>query len=157
MIMKKRLFAAAASLMFSALSLAHDYQHHDLTIAHPWARATPPGVTVGGGFLTIHNGSDQDETLLGGSAPFAREVQIHETRQEGDVMKMEHRPEGLLIPAGESRSLQPGGYHVMFMGMDSPLVDGEKVPVTLTFEHAGNIDVEFAVEKRSGGMDHDMD
>ena len=156
MSMKQRLVATVASLMFSALSLAHDYQHNDLTIAHPWARATPPGVTIGGGFVTIHNGSDQDETLLGGAAPFARDVQIHETRQEGDVMKMQYRPEGLMIPAGESRSLKPGGYHIMFMGMESPLVDGERVPVTLKFEHAGDIDVEFAVEKRSGGMSHDM-
>jgi len=155
MTLKKRLVALAASLMVSALCLAHDYQHNDLTIAHPWARATPPGVTVGGGFLTIHNGSDQEETLLGGSAPFAHEVQIHETVQDGEVMKMQHRPNGVVIPAGESLSLKPGSYHIMFMGLESPLVDGERVPVTLTFEHAGDIEVEFAVEKHSGGMNHD--
>lgn len=156
MILKHRIVVAVATFLIGTTVLAHHYQHGDLTITHPWARATPPGTTVGGGFVTIHNGSGEDDTLLGGTAAFARDVQIHETREQDGVMKMRHLADGLVIPAGESRSLAPGSYHIMFMGLESPLVDGERVPVTLMFENAGDIEVEFAVEKRSGGMSHDM-
>lgn len=150
-----RLLLAVTTAFFSTLTMAHDYQHAGLTLEHPWARATPPGVSIGGGFLTIHNSNAEDERLIGGSAAFAKDVQIHETKQEGDVMKMQHLPDGLLIPAGESVSLQPGSYHLMFMGLESPLVDGDRQTVTLIFENAGEMDVEFAIEK-SSGMDHDM-
>lgn len=150
-----RILLTLTTALFSTIAFAHDYQHAGLTLTHPWARATPPGISIGGGFLTIHNGDTEDERLLGGRATFAKDIQIHETKQEGDVMKMQHLPDGLLIPAGESVSLQPGSYHLMFMGLESPLVDGDRQRVTLIFENAGEMEVEFAIEK-SSSMDHDM-
>jgi periplasmic copper chaperone A len=64
---------------------------------------------------------------------------------EGDVMKMRPMSDGIVIPAGETVSLEPGGLHVMFMGLSSPFIEGETVTVTLTFEKAGSVDVELAV------------
>lgn len=149
--------AILATLFLSLPALAHDYTHNGLSLDHPWARPTPPGLGVGGGFITIKNDSGQDDTLLGARADFTHDVQIHETRQNGDVMSMQHRPEGLTVPAGESRSLKPGSYHLMFMGLKAPLIEGERVPVTLMFEHAGDVTVEFSVERDSDDRDHDME
>jgi copper(I)-binding protein len=63
-----------------------------------------------------------------------------------DVMQMSQLPDGLEIPAGETVTLAPGGLHLMFMQISQPFVEGETVPVTLTFEHAGEIEIELAVE-----------
>jgi hypothetical protein len=65
---------------------------------------------------------------------------------EGDVMKMRQLADGLEIPAGGEVVLKPGGYHVMFIGIDSQFKDGETRNVKLTFEKAGSIDLEFEVK-----------
>ena len=67
-------------------------------------------------------------------------------RMDGDMMMMQRLPDGLLIPAGGYVSLQPGGYHLMLMGLMEPLVDGAQVKGTLTFAQAGVIEVMFMVE-----------
>ena len=61
------------------------------------------------------------------------------------------------IPAGETVKLKPGGLHVMFMGLEDPLTEGENIPATLVFENAGEVEVTFNVEARDGdhsGHDH---
>ena len=69
-------------------------------------------------------------------------------------MKMRELPAGLPIPAGETVTLQPGGFHLMFMGLNQPLVEGEAVTVTLTFETAGEIDVVLPVGATAAKMAH---
>lgn len=125
---------------------AHDYKVGELMIDHPWARATPPGAKVAGGYMTIHNNGDVEERLIGGSVGFATRVEIHEMAMEGEVMKMRPLPDGLAIPAGGSVTLKPGGYHVMFMGVTDALIEGDSAPATLIFERAGEVPVEFLVE-----------
>jgi copper(I)-binding protein len=76
------------------------------------------------------------------------------------VMTMRPMKDGLSIPAGQSVTLAPGGYHIMLMELKSPLKRGGKVPVMLTFEKAGDIKVVFDVQSidamgpPSGQMDH---
>jgi len=117
----------------------------DLVLTAPFTRATLPNAPVAGGFLTITNTGAQDDRLVSVSADFAKEGQIHEMAMDGDVMKMRQLADGLVIPAGETVALQPGGYHLMFMGLSNALVEGETVPVTLTFEKAGTVTVELTV------------
>lgn len=172
-------FAAALALaLFAAPTLAHENHGHsagaaattgaeialgDIAISGAFTRATLPNAPVAGGFLTLTNHGAEDDVLVSASADIARETQIHEMAMEGDVMKMRRLADGLLIPAGESVTLAPGGYHLMFMGLTTPLVEGTSVPVTLTFEKAGTITVELAVggtaadapaEDHSGHMGH---
>jgi copper(I)-binding protein len=64
---------------------------------------------------------------------------------EGEVMKM-RRVQAVEVPAKGSAALQPGGFHIMLVGLKHPLQEGERFPLTLTFETAGEITVEFAVE-----------
>ncbi|MEX0622495.1 copper chaperone PCu(A)C [Saccharospirillum sp.] len=136
---------ALFALFFSTSSLAHDYTLNSLSIDHPWARATAPGAPVGGGFMSISNTGDQADRLLGGSVDFASEVQIHESSMAGGMMRMQHLPDGLVVPEGGKVVLRPGSYHLMFVGLQRRLVEGERETVTLMFERAGEIEVEISV------------
>ena len=73
-------------------------------------------------------------------------VQLHEMTVVDDVMKMGEVPGGIVIPAGETVALAPGGLHIMFMNVPAPFAEGDTVPVTLTFEKAGSVDLELHVE-----------
>lgn len=146
--MKNIVFTLTAALLgFSATAVvAHDYKLGPIEITHPYARATPPNAPVSGGYMTIRNTGGEADRLIGGKAGFAKKVEIHEMSMENDVMKMRELPGGLEIPAGGEVELKPGGFHVMFIGLDGQLKDGETRAVTLTFEKAGSIDINFNVQ-----------
>lgn len=116
-----------------------------LSITDAVARATPPGAPVGGAVLTVANGGTQDDRLVSASSPVAGRVEIHEMAQEGDVMRMRALPDGLPIPAGQTVSLESGGRHLMLMELKAPLVEGETLPLTLQFEHAGTVELPVTV------------
>lgn len=108
--------------------------------------------------MTITNNGDDDDRLVSVDSDFPRTM-VHKTEAVDGVMQMRHQHGGVVIPAGETVTFEPGGLHLMFMGLEKPLKDGEKNDVTLTFENAGNIDVTFNVEKRdvtakAKGEDH---
>ncbi|MAU96878.1 MAG: hypothetical protein CMP81_13480 [Fulvimarina sp.] len=140
-------FAAAALLSAVVTAHAHGYKVGDLEIGHPWSRATLPNAPVAGGYMTITNTGDTADRLIGGSTPAAAEVQIHEMQMDGDVMKMRQIDGGLEVPAGETVTLAPGGYHLMLMKPEKRLMEGDRVPLTLRFEKAGTVEVELAVDK----------
>lgn len=145
--------AVTAILVVSAF--AHDYKVGPIEIEHPYARATMPGAPVSGGYMVIRNTGTEADRLIAGSVDFAGKVEIHEMKMDGDVMKMREIAGGLEIPAGGEVVLKPGGYHVMFMQLGEQLKEGESRKATLTFEKAGSVDVEFAVEVvMPGGMQH---
>jgi copper(I)-binding protein len=114
-----------------------------LEISGAFTRATLPNAPVGGGFFTITNTGAEADRLVSVSADIAKEAQIHEMAMEGDVMKMRQLKDGLEIPAGETVTLEPGGYHLMFMGLSGAIKEGDVVPVTLTFEKAGEVTIEL--------------
>jgi uncharacterized protein YcnI/copper(I)-binding protein len=131
----------------------------DLEITGAFTRATLPNAPVAGGYLTITNKGAADDRLVSVSTPAAGTSQIHEMKMDGDVMKMNELPDGLVIPAGESVALAPGGFHLMFMDLTGPLVEGESVTVTLTFEKAGAVEVQLPVGSpaaKGPAMDHSM-
>ena len=117
----------------------------DLGISGGFARATLPNAPVGGGYLTIVNHGSADDRLIAATSPAAGDVQLHEMKMEGDVMKMTELADGIAIPSGQTVTLAPGGLHLMFMQLTGPLVEGAMVPVTLTFEQAGTVTVTLAV------------
>jgi copper(I)-binding protein len=124
---------------------AHDYKLGSLEIERPWSRATAPTAPTAGGFLKVVNKGAalrRHEAIRRGAS--AR-VEIHEMKMEGSVMRMRELEKGLEIPAGGTVTLAPGGYHLMFMQLKEPFKQDVKVPVTLVFEKAGSIDVEFNV------------
>jgi periplasmic copper chaperone A len=155
----KRLIAAALLLTAGIAfpSYAHEYKLGDLRIGHPWARATPGHSPNGAAYLTLSTEGAQSDRLTSVATPVAAKAELHTHLMEGNVMKM--RPvEAIEIAPGAPIVLQPGGLHVMLMGLKAPLKEGDRFPLTLTFEHAGNIEVEVVVEKpgamEPAHMDH---
>lgn len=144
--MSRLMLAAALTAMLVSPVLAHDYTAGSLKIGHPWARATPKGAPVGGGYLTVTNTGTTPDRLIGGSVPVSSGFEIHEMAMDNGVMKMRMLPKGLEIKPGETVTLKPGGYHLMFTGLKEQLKQGENFKGTLQFEKAGKVDVEFDIE-----------
>ncbi len=146
-------FLAAAALGLAALaSQAHSFKLGALTIGHPYARATVAGQPTGGGFLTIEN-RGADDRLLSVSAEVSTTVELHSMAMDGDVMRM-RQVEALALPAGKAVELKPGGLHIMFIGLKAPLKEGDKFPLKLKFEKAGEVTVTVNVD--AAGASHEM-
>ncbi len=112
-------------------------------IEKPWARATPPGAKVAGGYMTIRNAGAADK-LVSASSPAAAKVELHVHINDNGVMKMREVP-AYEVPAKGAFELKPGGAHLMFMEIKQPFKEGDKVPVTLKFEKSGDVKTEFQV------------
>jgi hypothetical protein len=153
--MKRRLLLLAVWLVTAHAAWAHSYELGSLKIGHPYARTTVPGQTAGGGFLSIENKGAADDRLLSARAAVSQAVELHMMSMEGNVMKM--RPvDAIAVPAGKTVKLEPGGLHIMFVGLKAPLAEGDSFPMTLRFEKAGEVTVTVKVElPKSGGAGHD--
>ena len=113
-------------------------------IDNPWSRATAPGAKVAAGYMVVRNKAQAPDRLLGASSPAARKIETHVTLREGDIMRMREVP-GYEIPAGGALELKPGGPHLMFVDVSQPFREGDRIPVVLRFERAGEKKVEFRV------------
>ena len=122
----------------------------DLELTAGVTRAMLPGQPVGGGFVTITNKGGEEDRLVSATSPEAGEVQMHEMAMEGDVMKMRQLNDGIVIPAGETVELKPGGLHLMFYKVSEPFKEGATVNVTLTFEKAGAVDLVLPIGPARG-------
>lgn len=123
-----------------------------IAITNAWMRATPPGATVGGGFLEIDNKGSAPDRLIGASAPAtADKVEMHESIIQGDVAEMRELTQGVPVPPGGKVVFEPGGKHLMFLGLKGRLTEGQTVKVQLSFEKAGKIDVDFTVKGIGAG------
>lgn len=128
-----------------------------LVVEASWARATPGGAKVAGGYMKITNMGKEADRLIGGSLPVAVEVEVHEMAMSNNVMRMRRLTDGLEIKPGESVELKPGGNHLMFMGLRGGLTAGQSVKGTLVFQKAGTVEVEYRVAPigaQSGGGGH---
>jgi len=149
--LRKSLLAMSIVATTAGPAPAQTYNVGSLTIEQPWARATPGGAKVGGGYMTITNNGTQPDRFVGGTLPQAGRFEIHEMKMEGGMMQMREVRGGLEIRPGQKVELKPGGYHVMFMDLRAPFKQGEKLKGQLRFEKAGTVDVEYRVESLGAG------
>lgn len=138
--------AAIVLALIAAPARAEEVRAGDLVITQAWSRATPGGAKVGGGYLTIENKGATPDRLIGGAADISDKVQLHEMAMNDGVMTMRPVDKGLVIEPGKTVKLAPGGYHLMLLGLKSPLKQGDKVPVTLEFEKAGKVSLSLDVQ-----------
>lgn len=129
-----------------ATAIATDYPLHELRIQHAYARPTPPGAQSGAAYFTIRNLGRASDRLVGVASPAASSAQVHSMTMDGNVMRMRAVP-SLDIPPDATVTLAPGSYHVMLIGLSHPLVAGHKLPLTLTFDKAGKVDISADVIK----------
>jgi hypothetical protein len=148
--MKRISFALCGAALLAVVAAgplgAAEVKFGDLVITQAWSRATPGGAKVGGGYLTITNQGSTADRLIGGSADVSAKVQVHEMAMNSGVMTMRPLDQGLVIEAGKTVKLAPGGIHLMLLDLKGPLKQGEKLPVTLEFEKAGKVSVTLDVE-----------
>jgi copper(I)-binding protein len=134
---------------------AHEFKLGDLEIGHPWSREIPEGAKVAAGYLVIKNHGTSPDRLVSISSAIAGKAEVHEMAVDSQgVMTMRPVGDGIEIPAGGEVALKPGAFHIMFMDLKQMPKAGVKFPGTLTFEKAGTVDVEFAVEPKAGEVDH---
>jgi copper(I)-binding protein len=143
----------AAGALAGPQAAAHGYGAGDLQVRHPWTRATPAGATVAAGYLEIRNSGQQADRVLGASTPAAERVELHVQVQEGDVLKM-REVKDFPVPARQRLTLRPGGSHLMLVGLKQPLVKGGRVPLTLRFERAGELQIELEVQPGDSRKPH---
>jgi copper(I)-binding protein len=140
------LSAALLSQILPAVpAQADDYDVGSMHIASPWARATPKGASAGAGYMTITNKGTAPDRVSCVSDDASAQCQIHSMTMEDGVMKMRPVEGGLEIKPGETITLQPGGYHVMFVGLTHALEQGKTVDVKLKFDTAGTVDVQYPI------------
>ena len=108
-------------------------------------RPTPVGRQMTGCYLTLTAATA--DRLVSAASPEANLVQIHESRIESGMMMMQELRDGLPLPAGETVALAPGGNHLMLLGVKEPLVAGDTVTLTLTFENGSDLEIIARVDQ----------
>lgn len=133
-----------ALITLSATAFAHEYNQGPIHIGHPWARATAPSAANGAAYLSLSTTGTAD-ALVSASTPAAKKAELHTHLHENGVMKM--RPVAdIPVAPGTPAKLEPGGLHIMLLGLEKPLAAGSSFPLTLTFKQAGTITVDVKVE-----------
>lgn len=124
-----------------------------------WIRAAPPNAGMTAGYLKISNPGDRPLTLTGVRSTAFERIELHATIMEGGVAKM-RMEQAVIIPPGETVSLEPGGRHLMMFGAKRPMAEGDAVLLTLVFagdDASPGQSLELAVEApvRKGGAGHE--
>ena len=134
----------------------------DITVTDVWMREPAEGQTLAAAYGTITNGGDADVTLVSASVPFDATVEIHETVMGDDgSMQMQEVPEGFVVPAGGSFTLEPGGPHIMLIDIDPADITGT-IDVTMVFDDGTEVTVgapvrSLVMEDTSGDMTETTD
>jgi copper(I)-binding protein len=126
------------TLIIAAALLAGMAHAQSVDVKDAWVRTSVPGQKATGAFmkLTAKDGAK----LVAASSPVAGVTEVHETKMEGDIMKMKAVAGGLDLPAGKTVELKPGGYHVMLMDLKAALPKDSTIPLTLVFKDAKGVE-----------------
>jgi copper(I)-binding protein len=116
-----------------------------IDISHPWARMSATEPDEAGGYFTVTNKGREADRLIAAESPVAAKIEIHGIKVVGYGITMKPMDKGLGLPPDTAITLKPRGYH-LFMEVKTPFAQGQKVPVTLTFEKAGTRQIELTVE-----------
>jgi len=146
-----RLAPVFAALLLAACSPAKppSYSSAGIAVAEPFSRPAPAGGN-GAGFFSVTNNNAGPDVLIAVESPIAARVRMHETSMADGMMRMDELKDGVPLKAGQTVRFQPGGKHVMFIGLTQPLKAGDRIPATLVFRNAGRTPIELVV--RGGGM-----
>ncbi len=154
--MKHFLATACLTLTLAASALAGDAgmaKVGDIMIHESWARASLGSAPNSAAYMTLMTHGDAADKLIGVATPVAEKAELHNHIMEGDIAKM--RPvEAIDVNPDEPVTLEPGGFHVMLIGLKEKLKEGEALPLTLTFEKAGEVTVDVPILGVKGSMKH---
>ena len=156
-ILRMLLAGIIIALPVGAQAMDNEYVAGALTVKGLWARVTLQNRPAGG-FVTIHNKGDTADKIVSASSDAADRVELHTNLSENGIMKM-RQIKSIDIPANSMVELKSGGIHMMIFGLKKPFKPGDMIPLTLTFENAGPVDMHALVQSMKAGsemkMDHD--
>ena len=143
---EKILFAAFSILLTALALVACRPAGPQIEIKEAWGRPSPIQAGTGAAYMVINNTGSEDDKLISATSNVSEAVETHDMTMENDVMKM-FRLDGIDIPAGSSAELQPGGKHIMFIGLYNKLEVGQVITVTLEFEKTGQQTIEVEIRE----------
>lgn len=123
----------------------NEEQKENIVVTEAKVREVPDGSNVTAGYMKIKNNTKAEDIFLNASCDFSEKTQIHETYVDENEIAGMRMVENIVVPAGESFKLVPGGYHLMLMGIEEKFNEKEKVLCTLNFKNNGKIKVEALV------------
>ncbi|MDT0595383.1 copper chaperone PCu(A)C [Glaciecola petra] len=129
-------------------------EHHaskmadQVKIDNAWARATFALAKSGAAYMTINNISAKELRLVSVSVSesVANDAQLHHTIMKDDVMSMQELDDGVVVDASSGVEFLPGGKHIMLLGLTGPLLAGESLVLTFTFEDESILNHTFAIK-----------
>ena len=136
----------ATTLLLSAQVMAQD-----ISVDHAWSRASAGPVKNGAAFVTIHNHGEEDK-LVAVRSDIAKRTELHTHIEDQGIFRM--RPVDAINTKEGMSLLKPGGDHIMLMGLNAPLKEGDHFPLTLVFEKSGEITVDVKVLSAGANPDH---
>lgn len=145
-----------APVLFAATSaLAHSFKAGDITIGHPWMTPMEPGQTSAEAYMSFLNNGEQEDALISVTTPVAEKVEIINVIKENGQNKS-NTLNNLALAHDRPTPMRPGGMHLLMSGIQKPLMEKDRFPMTLTFAKAGKVDVEIIVHppKPLGGAGH---
>ena len=115
-----------------------------LQVSEGWVRAMPPGSKVAAGYLELHNPGSKTLRVTALRSPVAASVEAHDMTMENGQMRM--RETALVLAPGERLALQPGGRHLMLMGVLQPLAEGQTVALMIELDDGTSQSLELPVK-----------
>ena len=155
--MKPRAMMRLVLAGITTVALGRATANGSVRITEVWANATPPTAQTGAAYFVAEQPGGNPARLIGAASPMAKRVELHTHSMKDGVMMM-RKLDSVEVTPGEPLVFKPGGHHVMLMGLESPLEDGDEFPLTLIFEGGGEVQVTVHVramgDRTQGGMDH---
>ncbi|MBM3468346.1 MAG: copper chaperone PCu(A)C [Alphaproteobacteria bacterium] len=118
----------------------------DITIGHRWVRPSSGPNTAA--YVTITNTGSEPDKLRRVECLEATTVELHDNININGVMRMQ--PVQFIEIGKEKVVLQPGGLHIMLMNLKPAFQKLQNVTLTLHFEKAGSVRVDFPVKQPAG-------
>lgn len=143
--MKKYLFSLAVLFVLTGLSFAQG----KVVVEGAWVGEVPPSSPVAAAYITIKNEGTADDKLLSVTSSISGSTMIHQTVVDEEGVARMDMIDALVIPAGKSVILKPGGTHIMLMDLKEPVTGKGKIELDLKFENAGEMKIEAPVKKLS--------
>ena len=136
---------ACIGMVMGAGTVGAQQSSNELSFVDPWIRGSVPGQKNGAGYLVINNSASKPTALVAVQSERANRVELHTIVREDGVAKMREVKQ-IDVPAKGSVTLQPGGFHIMFIGLKQPFNEGEKINLNLKFADGQSHNVAFVVK-----------
>jgi len=144
----KRLF-----MLFGLLLLMPLQAMAEIIVEDAWVRLPPPVADTAAGYMTIRNHDGQDVEITKVTTAIAKSPEFHTMQMHDGMMHMQ-KMEKVVVPAHGGISFDPGGNHLMLIGLTRALETGEHLMITLETSDGQSVMIHAEVRDMRGG-DHD--